>query len=108
LRSKEVVEELELELWFPCRTEEIITGLSMINNETRTPPCPNMKVLRLQFQSDATVERENISQWCIQMMKNRRFLGYPIEKCCILWGEEWEKATPLVLVMQNGAVGMEE
>lgn len=100
LGHKDEVEHLELKLYYPSDPQGILTKLSAINGNTRQIPCPNMKDLSLHFWSIADDQRNQISQWCILMMTNRRFTGHPIEKCCIWWTwVDWKKAPSLVLVL---------
>ena len=116
LESKDQVEQLDLVLLIglpssvalpsaDISAQGILTRLSVANQFTRKLPCPNMKVLRLQFFSLTGTDREQVIQSCRQMMDNRRLAGYPLEKCYIwLRKQDWEKAASLVLVMENEQV----
>ena len=85
--------------------ESILTRMSATNHITMRVPCPNMKVLRLQFHDIEDENREKIGQSCRQMMNDRRLAGYFLEKCYIWWRrKDWEKDAPLVLVMENEVV----
>ena len=109
LACKDEVEQLVLS-YSPIlsHAEDKFAWLSMVNAETGKLPCPNMKTLGLKFFSVLEAESQHISQWCIQMMHNRKLGGHPIEKCCIWWDEEdWEKAASLVLFMRDEEVRME-
>ena len=114
LESKDEVEQLDLVLasrWASPYTaaQQILTDISVPNRITRKYPCPNMKVLRLQFGDLGGADREQISQSCRQMMNNRRLAGYSLEKCCIWWNyKDWAKPPPLVWVMENEEVSTKE
>jgi len=112
LESKDEVEQLGLTITDGSRTDlaqVILTRMSAPNHITRKVPCPNMKVLRLQFDDVREANREQVSQSCRQMMDNRRFVGYFLRKCYIWWSyQDWEEAAPLVLVMDNEVIRTEE
>ena len=84
----------------------ILTGMSATNHITMKVPCPNMKVLRLQFAGGMSKRnKRQIIHSCRQMMDNRRLAGYVMEGCYIWWfGEDWDKDVPLVLAMENEVV----
>ncbi len=113
LESKDEVEQLDLVIPVgftssPEFARVICAKMSWINHITMKVPCPNMKVLRLQFGDIHCAEREQVSQACRQMMNNRRLAGYFLEKCYIWWHhKDWEKAAPFVLVMENEVVRTE-
>ena len=107
LESKYEVEQLDLVIRAGSAppavlAQVILTGMTVTNHGTI--PCPNMKVLRLQFDDIQGANREQVSQSCRQMMNSRRLAGYFLEKCCIWWHrEDWKKAASLKLVMANSA-----
>ena len=109
LEFKDEVEQLDLVIFIQCAaTQKILTGFSVTNPITKRMPCPNMKVLRLQFDGVTGAKREQVGQLCRQMMTNRRLAGYSLETCYIWWDEnEWEEAAPLVLAMENAEVRIE-
>ena len=107
LEPKDEVEELDLiiEAEFALSAELILTRMSTFNRATRKLPCPNMKVLRLQFLDVQGADREQVSRSCRQMMIKRQSVGYSMEKCYIWWSHgDWNKPAPLVLVMKNVVV----
>ncbi len=110
LESKDEVEQLDLMIRavFASPAElaqAILTRMSGGNHITRKVPCPNMKVLRLQFGDIRGASREQVSQSCSAMMHSRRLAGYSLGKCYIWWHhEDWKKVAPLVLVMENEVV----
>ncbi len=110
LESKDEVEQLDLEIrarsGLPVELAQVILSrMSATNYITMKVPCPNLKVLGLQFPNIGDANREQVSQSCRQMMNNRRLAGYFLEKCYIWWHfEDWEKDPPLVLVMENEVV----
>ena len=113
LESKNKVEQLDLViaagLGSPAAAQRILSRISMTNHITRKVPCPNMKVLRLQFSDPSGAYRQKISQSCRQVMINRRLTGCFLEKCYIWWNyEDWTKAPQLALVMENEKVRTEE
>ena len=68
--------------------------------------CPNLKVLGLQCWIDSGKERDEVKQWCVEMMESRRQAGFPLDRCCIWWGNrrtdwEFEKEPSLVLFTSN-------
>jgi hypothetical protein len=121
LESKDDVEQLELVFLKPSNSvnpfasplsadfREILTTLSVTNFITRKLPCPNMKVLRLRFVHLEGKNWTQVGQSCRELMDKRRLVGYSLEKCYI-WSHknDWEKAAPLVLVMENETVRIEE
>ena len=109
LEFKDEVEQLDLVFFIQSATvQKILTGFSVINPISKRVPCPNMKVLRLQFDDVGGAIREQVGQLCRQMMNDRRVASYPLETCYIWWDEnEWEEAAPLVLVMENAEVRIE-
>jgi len=111
LESKDEVEQLDLVIMAgfaspPDLAQVVLSRMSVTNHITKKVPCPNMKVLRLQFSDIRGANREQVSQYsCRQMMNNRRLAGYFLEKCYIWWHhEDWKKDAPLVLVMENEVV----
>ena len=88
---------------------EVLTGLSLTNPITRVSPCPNMKVLKLQFVSLTDPnENQQITQACMRTMHNRRLAGHSLETCYIWWNRrDWANAASLVLVMENETVRIE-
>ena len=108
LESKYEVEQLDLVFEVDSAASEVILAkFSAANHVTGRVPCPNAKVLRLQF--DCIGGRAHIVNICKTMMNKRRLAGYSLERCCIWWlYEDWEKAASLVLVMENGEVRTEE
>ena len=119
LESKDEIEQLDLffddSIYYVHRevlargVQGLLTIMSEANHITRKVPCPTMKVLRLRFSDVPGATRELFSQLCKQMMINRRLNGHFLEKCHIWWSfEDWEKAAPLVLVMDNEEVRTEE
>ena len=109
LEFKDEVEQLILVIFIQSvAMQEMLTGFSVTNPITKRVPCPNMKVLRLQFDGVTGAKREQVGQLCRQMMNNRRLAGYSLETCYIWWDEnEWEEAAPLILVMENAEVRIE-
>ena len=109
LESKDEVEQLDLVFGSTTSVQRHLTRFSVTNHITGRVPCPNMKVLRIQFGAVAGANREQVSQSCRQMMDNRRLAGYFLEKCYIWWSYgDWKKAAPSVLVMENEVVRTEE
>ncbi len=108
LESKDEVEQLDLVVGSTA-VQKLLTSFSVTNHITGKAPCPNMKVLRLRFGDIQGANKAQISQSCRQMMINRRLAGYFLEKCYIWWSyEDWRKAAPLVLVMENKVVRTEK
>ena len=68
------------------------------NQSERKLICPNLKVLGLQC-----LHRDEVKQWCVEMMESRRRAGFPLDRCCILWyhSTEWEEEPSLVLFTSN-------
>ena len=110
MESKDDVEALELVIASlpasPITAAEVLTRFSVTNLITRTLPCPNMKVLRLQFANLMGEDREKVIQLCTQMMNKRRLAGCSLEKC-YLWWRHWERAASLALAMENDMVRIE-
>ena len=110
LESKDEVEQLDLMfitgLPSPAELAQVIlTRMSATNHITMKVPCPNMKVLRLQFGDTRGANKEQVTQSCRQMMDNRRLAGYFLGKCYIWWDyEDYKNDAPLVLVMENEVV----
>ncbi len=110
LASKDEVEQLDLVIISgsasPAELAQAILGrMSVVKIITMKVPCPNMKVLRLQFDDIPDANREQVTQSCRQMMNNRRLAGYFLERCYIWWHhEDWNENAPLVLVMENEVV----
>ncbi len=110
LESKDEVEQLDLviEELFGSPAEValvILTRMSVTNHVTMKVPCPNMKVLGLQFRDIRGADREHVSRSCRQMMNKRQSAGYFLEKCCIWWRhDDWKKEASLVLVMEDEVV----
>ena len=109
LESKDEVEQLDLVFLNGFTTAQLILRkFCMTNHVTGRVPCPNTKVLRLQFYDVKGAIREHVSQVCREMMNDRRLAGYSLETCYIWWQyEEWKKAASLVLVMENVEVRTE-
>jgi len=108
LGSKDEMAELELELASHFGAQGILSGLSVVNSKTRELPCSNMKVLRLRFQFVLDTQREQVSQWCIQMMDKRKLAGHSLKRFYIWWDKRhWETDASQVLVTENGVVRME-
>ena len=65
--------------------------------------CPNLKVLRLRCWIDGGKQRDEVKQWCMEMMESRRQAGFPLDRCCIWWGSygTWEKEPSLILFTLN-------
>ncbi len=106
LESKDEVEQLDLVIkaGYPL-PQVILSRMSVTNHITMKVPCPNMKVLRLQFLGILAENRGQVGQLCREMMNNRRLAGYFLEKCYIWWDhKDWKKDAPLVLVMENEVV----
>ena len=108
LESKDEVEQLDLEIsnFGPDShaetTQFILTRMSVANNVTMKVPCPNMKVLRLQFENIWGANKEQVSESCRKMMNNRQLAGYLMERCYIWWNrKDRKKHASLVLVMEN-------
>ena len=118
LESKDEVEQLDLVI--RVRPTSVTLALAILTRMdaprvgvrgeiTRKVPCPNMKVLRLQFDNIEGATRREVSESCRWMMRGRRSAGYFIEKCYIWWHyEDWNKAASFVLVMENEVVRTEE
>src|SRR5258706_3767536 len=86
LESKDEVEQLDLEIIAgtasPAELANVILSrMSVANHITMKVPCPNMKVLRLQFDYIRGGSRNQVSQSCRQMMNSRQLAGYFLEKC---------------------------
>ncbi len=109
LESKVEVEQLNLVFGSTTAVKRLLTRFSVANPITGRMPCPNVKVLRIQFGVIPGAYREQISQLCRQVMDTRRLAGHSLEKCYIWWNyRDWEKAAPLVLVVENKVVRTEE
>ena len=114
LGVKDEVEQLDLvfstESFLSTTTLEVLSGLSVINPITKTLPCPNMKVLRLQFDDLMDPNREQlVFQSCVWMMNKRRLAGHSLDKCYLWWLRgRWERAPSLAFVTENGTVRIEE
>ncbi len=114
LGFKDEVEQLDLVIKAgfasPAKLAQVILSrMSVIKYITTKVLCPSMKVLRLQFENIQGASREQIGQSSRQMMDNRRLAGYPLEMCHIWWHrEDWKKAAPFVLAMENEVVKNEE
>ena len=115
MESKDEVEQLDLIIESsigpsPEIAGNILTMMSMSNNTTRKVPCPNMKVLRLQFDDNIEgADRERVSQSCRQMMNVRQLAGYSMERCYIWWSYgDWDTVGPSALVMENEVVRTEK
>ncbi len=108
LESKDEVEQLDLVIFsYSAETaQDILNSMSATNHITMKVPCPNMKVLGLQFHDiRGAKNREQVSQSCRQMMNERRSAGHFLEKCYIWWHhEDRKKAAAFVLVMENEVV----
>jgi hypothetical protein len=108
LDVKNEVQQLDLTM-YSSSSQQLLAKLSVISENTKKVPCPNMKVLGLQFHFVEHSQREHVIQWCRQMVDARRLAGSPMERCCIWWYiDDWEKPPPLVLVTQSGEARMEE
>ena len=105
LETKDEVEQLDLVIMAVLGSRaELVWVMTSVTNHI-TIPCPNMKVLRLQFRDVRGADRELVSQLCRKMMNKRRLAGYFLEKCYIWWHQDdWEKDAPFVLVMENEVV----
>ena len=97
LESKEEVEQLELRFGSFPHLQMVLTRLSVVNEDTNKMPCPNMKVLGLHRPELLGNEREQVIQWCIQMMEKRILAGYRMDKCSIWWKTAKEEPPSLVL-----------
>ena len=110
LESKDEVEQLDLVIkaGYPSPAafaQVILSRMSVTNHITMKVPCPNMKVLRLQFGDTPVSNLKQVSQSCRQMMNKRRSAGYLLEKCYVWWHhKDWEKDAPFVLIMENEVV----
>jgi hypothetical protein len=93
LEAKNEVEQLDLMLHHFFRSQGFLNRLSVVKESTKHIPCPNMKVLILRFHSHYGDERGQVSQWCRQMMDERREAGCPMEKCHIWWDDDEAKLT---------------
>ena len=74
------------------------------NQSERKMICPNLKVLGLQCWIVGDKPRDEVRQWCVNMMEGRRQASFPLERCCIWWGTcgtDWEKEPSLVLFTSN-------
>ena len=89
---------------------EVLSGLSVTNPITQKLPCPNMKVLRLQFDDLMDPNREQqVLQSCMWMMNNRRLAGHSLDKCYLWWLRgRWERDPSLAFVTENDTVRIEE
>ena len=88
---------------------DILIKMSVTNYRTMKVPCPDMKVLVLQFDGQLDADKERFSRLCRQMMNNRRLAGYSLEKCYIWWrNPDRQKAAPFVLITENEEVRTEE
>ena len=120
LESKDEVEELDLVI--RVQVTSVTLALDILSRMGGTPwmrargsitrellvPCPNMKVLRLQFDDISGATRKEVSESCRRMMHSRRLAGYFMEECYIWWHyEDWNKA-PSALIMENEVVRTEE
>ena len=66
--------------------------------------CPNLKVLGLQCWIIGDKQRDKVRRWFVKMMESRRWAGFPLDRCCIWWGDygtDWEKEPSLVLFTSN-------
>ena len=105
LEFKDEVEQLDLVFAtgsvLPTTASEVLTGLSVANPITRIFPCPNMKVLKLQFVKLTDPNRQKqVIESCRRMMYNRRFADHSMEKCYLWWLQDsWENAASPVVVM---------
>jgi hypothetical protein len=83
LESKDELELLELQFDTPFHIQEILTRLSVVNEDTKRVSCFNMKMLGLRCSRLADYAREMVTQWCMQMMEKRKLAGHPLEKYSI-------------------------
>ncbi len=113
LESKDEVEQLDLAIiprsGSPSSSAELaqvmLTRMSVTDHITMKVPCPNMRVLKLQFFDIPVANRGQVGRSCRQMMDSRRSVGYRLEKCYIWWHEEdWKQDAPVVFVMKNDRV----
>ena len=66
--------------------------------------CPNLKVLGLHCRTTGGKQRDEVRRWCVEMMEGRRRAGFPLDRCCIWWGDYsaiWGKEPSLVLFTSN-------
>ena len=73
--------------------------------------CPNLKVLGLHCWTTGGKQRDEVRRWCVWMMEDRRQAGFPLDRCCIWWGDNpfirsdysaiWGKEPSLVLFTSN-------
>ena len=73
--------------------------------------CPNLKVLGLHCWTTGSKQRDEVRRWCVEMMEGRRWAGFPLDRCCIWWGDDpfirgdysaiWGKEPSLVLFTSN-------
>lgn len=98
LESKDELEELQFRISF--NLQDILARLSVVNEKTKRVSCVNMKVLGLRCSHLAGYTSELVTQWCMQMMNERKLAGHPMDKCCIWWPEARKWANPLVLVAE--------
>jgi hypothetical protein len=113
LDAKDEVEHLVLRLSAHFGDQKTLTILSVALSPakwtTKRMPCPNMRVLKLLFESLGGYNRDNVRHWCMQVMDLRRLAGCPIEKCCIWWEKNtWSGPPSQVLATRNGKSRMQE
>ena len=113
LESKHEVVQLELAFsyWtvpFTHTAMEVLSWFSVTNPIASKFPCPNMKVLRLQFVCLPDANRNGVIQSCVGIMNNRRLAGHSLERCHLWWQyADWDKVAPVALIMENDTVRIE-
>jgi len=60
--------------------------------------CPYLKELDLRFRGVLHRNRDEVIQWCVQMMEGRKQAGNPLGRCCIRWDDKDHKDSSLVLI----------
>jgi len=116
------LEELSIRFWGPYRAANGLLSALMETTDahlsTETPDghvtttgicngtvtkviCSNLKALGLQFSSVPHQNREEVRQWCVQMMEGRKQAGNPLGRCCIWWNYCRDDDPPLVLITSN-------
>jgi hypothetical protein len=108
LGAKNEVTQLMLRVSAHFDLQEMLSMLSPVIRNAMVP-CPNLRILKLLFESFGGYNRDDVSHWCMQMMDLRELAGHPIEKCCIWWDtNSWSGPASQVLATQNGKSRIEE
>jgi len=63
--------------------------------------CSNLEALGLQFYFVPHENREEVRQWCVQMMEGRKQAGNSLGRCWIRWNYICHKDPLLVLITSN-------